>query len=171
MSDSNTDTLFSQKYIEILATVNGHQVFCDPIKPSAIRIREVVERKLPKGKRAKVFTNREIKGHILPVSESQIRQNKGAVKIGIDPIIYSEIAETSSYQVPTVLFLCVWPTDKKGAIIFSREALSMICTCYWFLLDKKAKPSSGTKAVNIEIPHEQIINESAFGEILDKIYT
>ena len=170
MENENSRALLSQKYIEVLATLQGHQAIADPTDPSTIRIREKVEQKLPKGKRAYLFSNREIKAAILPYSENQIKQGKGKIKFSIEPGLYNEIIETSNLQRPTVLFICTWPTDKDGTVIFSKEAMSMICTGYWFLSDKKSKTSSGTKNTTIEIPDDQIIDASAFEKIYDQIY-
>lgn len=153
-----------------MAMMNGLQVTSEQTTPSEVSIREMVVRKMPKGKTANLFSNREIKGRILPFPENQIKQNKGKIKIGIDPIIYNEMMETSSHQRPTVLFVCTWPAEKYGPIIFSKEALSMICTCYWFLPSKKTKPSNSGKNINIEIPDDQFLDEEAFEKIFDEIY-
>ncbi len=153
-----------------MAAMNGHQTITDPTDPTAINIKDLAERKLPKGKKAYLFSNREIKGHILPYPENQIKRGKGTVKFSLEPNIYNSIVETASRQRPTILFICAWPNDKSGSVIFSKEAMSMICTSYWFLPNKKSKPSNSTKNVNIEIPDGQIVDEKAFEKIFDQIY-
>ena len=170
MENENNRALLSQKYIEVLATLQGHQTISDPTDASFIRIRETVERKLPKGKRAFIFSNREIKASILSYPESQVKQVKGKIKLSVEPSLYNEIMETATRQRPTTLFICTWPTDKEGTIIFSKEAMSMICTGYWFLPNKKLKSASGTKNVTLEIPDDQIIDANAFEKIFDQIY-
>ena len=153
-----------------MATMNGLPSTTDPTDPTAIQIKEMAERKLPKGKKAFLFSNREIKGYILPYPENQIKQSKGSVKFSIEPNIYNSIVEMASHQRPTILFICAWPNDKTGLVIFSKEAMSMICTAYWFLPNKKSKPSNSTKNVNVEIPDGQIVDEKAFEKIFDQIY-
>lgn len=170
MENDDRKTILSQKYLEVMATLGGHETFANPTDHTAIQIREMTERKLPKGKRASFFSNREIKGLILPYQESQVKQGKDTVKFSIDTGIYNEILEASNRQRPTVLFICAWPTNENGAVIFSKEAMSMICTSYWFLPDKKSKPSTSSKTVNIEIPDDQIIDANAFVKIFDQIY-
>ncbi|MEO1259197.1 MAG: hypothetical protein AAFZ15_10390 [Bacteroidota bacterium] len=170
MENENNRALLSQKYIEVLATLQGHQTISDPTDPAFIRIREKVERKLPKGKRAFVFSNREIRASILSYPENQVRQAKGKTKFSVEPSLYNEIIETATRQRPTALFICTWPAAKEGTVIFSKEAMSMICTGYWFLPGKKSKSSGGTKNVTIEVPDDQIIDAKAFEKIFDQIY-
>ena len=163
-------TILSQKYLEVMAALNGHETTTNPTDPTAIQIREMAERKLPKGKRAFIFSNREIKGLILPYPEGQVKQGKGTVKFSIDSGVYNEIVEASNRQRPTVLFVCAWPATDNGSIIFSKEAMSMICTGYWFLPGKKSKPSTSSKTVNIEIPDDHVVDEGAFDKIFEQVY-
>ena len=130
----------------------------------------MVEQKLPKGKRTSIFSNREIKAIILPYSEGQVKQGKGKSKFSIEANLYNEIIETTNRQRPTILIICAWPSDKGGSVIYSKEAMSMICTAYWFLPNKKSKPASATKNVNLEIPDDQVIDTNAFEKIFDRIY-
>ena len=170
MENDNSRTILSQKYIEVLAALKGYQSITDPTDPSTIKIREKVEQKLPKGKRTFIFSNREIKAVLLPYPESQIKQGKGKIKFSIEPGLYNSILETVNHQRPKALIFCTWPGDKDGAIIFSKEAMSMICTGYWFLPNKKSKSAGGTKNVSIEIPDDQVIDVDAFEKIFAQIY-
>lgn len=170
MDKDNKQQILSQKYLEVIATLHGHQTISNAIHPSAIQIKETIERKLPKGRTATLLSNRSIHGHILPVPESQVKRAKGKVKINIEPTIYNEVIETTGQLQPTVLFICTWPSDQNGAIIFSREAMSLICTCYWYLPSKKTKPSINNKPVSIEIAEDQIVDTKAFGQIFETLY-
>ena len=170
MENENRRSILSQKYIEVIAAHNGYQTITSPTDLTSIKIRELVKQKLPKGKHTYLFSNREIKGSVLPYSESQVKQGKGSVKFNVDPGLYNNLLETANLQRPTVLFICTWPSHKSSTIIFSKEAMSLICTCYWFLPPKKAKPASNSKSLNIEIPDNQIIDLNGFEKLFDDIY-
>lgn len=170
MDNETKKTILSQKYLEVMAATNGHRTISNPTDHATIQIQELIERKLPKGRRATMLSNREIKGVILPYPENQVKQGNGSVKFSIDTGVYHEILEAAGRQRPLVLFICTWPSDDKGAVIFSKEAMSMICTSYWFLPNKKSKPSDASKTINIEVPDDQIVDAKAFEKIFDQIY-
>ncbi|HFA50563.1 MAG TPA: DUF4365 domain-containing protein [Bacteroidetes bacterium] len=168
MTAEQINALLSKKYVEILANSLGYKTMAT--SDNAVHIKELAERKLPKGRQAFLFTNKEIKGRILALSEKQIKNNKASVKCSIGNDIYTELVERANHQRPLVLFVCIWPENKNGYIELTGAALKINCSCYWYMHEKGAKITGQNKSRNIEIPKTQLLDQTAFKNILENIY-